>query len=171
MERVRQIMLRSLLVMGLTCAGLAISPTTSRAQFFGYGGYGYSPYAFGAAYPGFGYGGLPNWGYGYGFGGFGFPFGVTGYPQLATPFNAYQGVGPYGYAAYGYGYPIGAYANPYFGLGLSPLGVQSAVTERYLLGNPGYRYRAPTYVRGYGPVRSSGGNVVRSAPAAIPGAR
>jgi len=62
-------------------------------------------------------------GYGYGMGGYGFPgIGIYyGYPAAA---------------AFGYCTPIATspYLNPFFGLGLTPLGVQSYLTEANLLG-------------------------------------
>jgi hypothetical protein len=96
---------------------LAVLTPTSKAQIIGYPGLGYG-------YPGYGYGfmgfGYPGYGYGF-FGGFpayGFDAGF-GYPSYA-----YVPYGPFGPGS----------TNPLFGLGLTPLGVQSALGERYLLG-------------------------------------
>jgi hypothetical protein len=103
-------------------------PTTrAQAQFFG--GYGF---------PGYGYGmgmGFPGYGYGMGYGlgyGFGYPPYSEGYlfngagvtMAVPGPFGVYPGYGSYGYGA----------SNPLFGLGLTPLGVNSAIAERYILG-------------------------------------
>ncbi len=108
---------------------LIAMPNLARAQGFGYGyGYGY-PY-----YGGFGYGGYGYMPYGYG--SYGYPYGGFGYPY-----------GGFTYPAFGYGYlspgiysPYGAMVypnintNPLYGVGLTPLGVQSALIERYVLG-------------------------------------
>jgi hypothetical protein len=97
----------------------------AQAQFMGYG----APGGYGYGYPGYGYGA-----YGVGY----------GYSMYGPIYGAYgpAGLGPNGYTLYGYG--VGWYRNPYFGVGLSPLGVQSALSERYLLGRPApvVRYRA-----------------------------
>ena len=97
---------------------------------YGYGmgyGYGMPAYGYGMGYgygmPGFGYGGVGyGMGYGYGMGGYGFPgTGIYyGYP-------AFAGMG------YG-GLSTSPYLNPYFGVGLTPLGLQSYLTESNLLG-------------------------------------
>ncbi len=99
---------------------------------YGYGyGYGYPAYGYGYGYPMYGY---PAYGYGYGYPAFGYGY---GYPTYGYGYPAY-GVG------YGYGYPAGyaygglpfaaPYLNPLFGVGLSPLGVQSYFVESNLLG-------------------------------------
>jgi hypothetical protein len=138
----------------LSIAALAAAPGSARAQFFGYGGgygfpagygmyggyYGYGYPAYG--YPGFGYGfgnpafgyAFPAYGYGFGFPAYGFGYGY-GFPAYGFP--AY-GVG------FGYGFPAGyaygglpfaaPYLNPLFGVGTSPLGLQSFVTESNLFG-------------------------------------
>jgi hypothetical protein len=105
---------------------LLVPATRSHAQFFGYGNYGYG-------YPGFGYGyGYPPVGYnGYGYGG-GLGFGLgLGY-----------GYNPTSYGYFGNAYPPGLLApiisgvgdtNPLMGVGLTPLGVQSALAEGTLL--------------------------------------
>jgi hypothetical protein len=98
------------------------SAAPAHAQYFGYGGYGYPGFGFGG-YPGFGYGG-----YGLGYGGYGYPgydFGYNGFgfgaPVAGLPYTYYAG----------YNSP---YLNPLFGVGLTPLGAQSALAEIYLLG-------------------------------------
>jgi hypothetical protein len=128
----------------LTVALLACSPREARAQFYGYGGFGFPAYGYGGL--GFGYGGL-----GFGYGGLGFGYGGYGYGGYPASYGyGYPGGG---YGGYNYGYPglgvtsfgvgYGGFSpylvpslnnwNPYFGLGLSPLGVQSAVTETAIM--------------------------------------
>jgi hypothetical protein len=119
-----------------------------RAQFLGYG-YGYPAYGAGYGYGSLGYGGAygyggPGLGYGYGFGDGGYPafggaysFGAPG-PSFVTP---YAPLGIY------YGGPGPGVYNPLFGVGLSPLGVNSALAERYMLGRGVTRYQ-----NGYGTV-------------------
>jgi hypothetical protein len=150
------------------------SATPARAQIMGYpiSPYGYSaPYygGWGGVYPGFGYGGLGYGGIGYGglgYGGIGYGgigYGGLGYGGIGYGGIGYGGVG-YGYPGYGYGYGYPGYGyagygyggyggyplippgifNPLFGLGLSPLGVQSALTERYVLGRGQLVDRTPT---------------------------
>jgi hypothetical protein len=119
------------------------------AQFMAYGGgYGFPAMGYGYGYPGLGYGyDYPGLGYGYApyaYGGFGYGYGY-GYP---------------GYA-YGLGYPGNFYGldnpgfytpglmNPLFGVGLTPLGVQSYQFETRLLGRvprSATRYRPQVYV-------------------------
>ncbi len=92
-------------------------------------------------YPGWGYGGF--YGYpGIGYGGFGY-----GYPMAAVPYGygygygypayAYGGYPGFQYYGFGYGNP-GFYtpglANPLFGVGMTPLGVQSYLYETQILG-------------------------------------
>ncbi len=75
--------------------------------------------SFGYAYPGMGYGGMGYGGMGYGgmgYGGMGYGFGYPGF--------GYGG----GYAGY---YGTG-WRNPMFGVGLTPLGTQSYMTETRL---------------------------------------
>ena len=134
-------------VLALAVLAFAFTPRTCQAQFFGYGGYGfpgygmYGGYAYGYPGMGFGYGGM---GYGYGYpmvGGMGY-----GYPMMGGLGYGYPMMGGYGY---GYGYPYGAgypgfaytgallsnpYSNPLFGVGLTPLGVNSYFTEMNMLG-------------------------------------
>ncbi|AGA28855.1 hypothetical protein [Singulisphaera acidiphila] len=109
---------------------LTVPATRSSAQAYGYG-YGYPGFGYGYGYPGFGYGyGYPSMGYyGYG-GGLGFGLGL-GY-----------GYSPTSYGYFGNAYPPGLQApfisgvgdtNPLMGLGLTPLGVQSALAEGTLL--------------------------------------
>jgi hypothetical protein len=114
-------------------AALPASPVW--AQFLGYG-YGYPSYGFGYGYGWPGYGGAydygyPGLGYGYGLGYGGYPafggaysFGAPG-PSYVTP---YAPLGIYN------GGPGPGVYNPLFGVGLSPLGVNSALAERYTLG-------------------------------------
>lgn len=118
----------------LLVALMFLPATAARAQYFGYGGYGggfaYGYPGYGYGYPGIGYGyGFPGVGYGYGYPGVGYGY---GFPGMSFGYG-------YGYPGYGYGYPgfrpyitagtgPGMY-NPLFGVGLSPLGVQSALAE------------------------------------------
>jgi hypothetical protein len=119
----------------------------------GYGAYGYPGLGYGFGYPALGYGG---YGYGYGYPGLGYGGYGYGYPGLGYGFGGYGfGYGGYAYGA-GYGgltpYTSGFTApgtyNPLFGLGLTPLGVQSALAERYVLGRgltgPGGNVRVVT---------------------------
>ena len=143
-------------VLALALVSFAFTPRTCQAQFFGYGGYGYPGFYGGyGGYGGYGmYGGYGGYGYpmmgGMGYGGFGYPmmggmgYGY-GYPMMGYGYG-YPMMGGYGY---GYGYPFGAgypgfsytgallsnpYTNPLFGVGLTPLGVNSYFTEMNLLG-------------------------------------
>jgi hypothetical protein len=102
-----------------------------------YGGFGFG-------YPGMGWGYPMMGGFGYGFpmmGGYGF-----GNPMMGGFGYGFPMMGGYGY---GYGYPFDAgypgfaytgallsnpYTNPLFGVGLTPLGVNSYYTEMNLLG-------------------------------------
>lgn len=126
----------------LIVAALALASGAANAQFPGYGwGYGFPAYGYGAYASPFGYGMA---GYGYGMPGYGYPgmaygygYGMAGY-GYGMPGYGYPGMG-YGYAdrpAIGYASPITAspYMNPLFGVGLTPLGVQSYLTEANLLG-------------------------------------
>ena len=137
------------MVLGLVLA----SPGLARAQFlggFGYGGWGYGGYG----YPGYGFGGYGvspyMYGYGYGYPAYGMGYGGMGYgyPGMGGFYPGYE----YGYgtlypnitAGYALGYSPGLpyagpamsspYTNPLFGLGLTPLGVQSYFAESNLLG-------------------------------------
>ena len=116
---------------------------------FGFGGYGMSPYAYGYGY-GYGY---PGYGMMYG----GMGYGGMGYGGMGYGYPGFGGFYPaYGYG-YGYGYPYpnitaanvlgyspglpyagpamsSPYTNPLFGLGLTPLGVQSYFAESNTLG-------------------------------------
>jgi hypothetical protein len=144
-------LLRSSRILPLVLILLAVPTATVHAQFFGYGyGYGVPAYGYGYGYPGFGY---PGYGYGYP----GFAAGY-GYPPYGSGFGYYGpgvGVGSFygpgfGFGGYGYGYGFGSF-NPYFGVGLTPLGVDSALTERYIRGGG-----TSGYSSSYGTVPDSG---------------
>ncbi len=79
-----------------------------------------TPQAARAQFPGFGWGGYGYPGMGYGWGGYGYP--GMGYA--------------YGYPGVNYAGPLIAspYANSLFGVGLSPLGVNSYFSEANLMG-------------------------------------
>jgi hypothetical protein len=129
---------------------LIVPAGPTHAQYGGYGygfpGYGYPGFGAGYGYPGFGGGyGYPGFGGGYGYPGFGGGYGSGygygyGYPYYGGGGSFAYGVpgisiavpGPYGPSFYGSPGP-GVY-NPLFGAGLTPLGVNSALTERQLLG-------------------------------------
>jgi hypothetical protein len=137
----------------MVLALLVASPGLARAQFlggwgyggwgyggwgypgYGFGGYGMSPYAFGYGYPayGIGVGGMaygypgfggfyPGYGYGYGYG-YPYPNITTGYALGYSPGLPYAGPAM-----------SSPYTNPLFGLGLTPLGVQSYFAEANMLG-------------------------------------
>jgi hypothetical protein len=108
----------------LVLAVLVALPGLAKAQYGGYGwGYGYPAYGYaGYGYPAYGYAGYGYPAYGYAVPGYGYGTPGFGYGN----FYSYPGFSPYGYSA--------AYANPLFGVGLTPLGVQSALAERNLLG-------------------------------------
>jgi hypothetical protein len=158
MITLRRVLRRSAPLLLITVAVLSATATPARAQFYGYGAYGYPGMAYGypaygmgygygglgSGYGGFGYGGL---GYGYGYPGMGYGYGF-GYPAYGAGFG-FGGVGPwgmgYGYGSPGVGYGYGnlAYGNPYlltglfnplFGVGMTPLGLQSYLYERNVLG-------------------------------------
>jgi len=109
------------------------------AMGYGYGGLGYGGPGYGYGGMGYGYGG-PGYGYGgpgYGYGGMGY-----GYPRVAYGYPAwgrryYRGYGYPAYYGFGYGNP-GFYTpgllNPLFGVGMTPLGVQSYLYETHVLG-------------------------------------
>lgn len=147
---------------------LAVPATTLRAQIFGYGGYGYGYPGFGYGYPGFGYG-YPGFGYGYGFGYPGFGYGGYGFGYGGPGVTIAGPYAPYGYP-YGYGgYGPGA-LNPLFGLGLTPLGVNSALTERYLLGRGTAGYSS-SYGAVPNPGAVSGGIGTGTVTTPLPGTR
>jgi hypothetical protein len=130
---------------------------------YGYGGMGYGGYGGFGGYGGMGYGyggfgGYGGMGYGYGYPGMGYGYGF-GYPPYAAAYG-FGGIGPwgmgYGYGSPGLGYGYGnlAYGNPYlltglfnplFGVGMTPLGLQSYLYERNVLG----RGLTTGYSRGY----------------------
>ena len=115
---------------------MLMSTGKAGAQYLGYGWGGAYP-GMGFGYPGVGFG-YPGMGYGYAGAGYAYPGWGYGYP----------GIG-YGYPAFGYGlaypgpvyvagypspYNWGGYWNPLFGVGLTPLGVQSFSYETRVLG-------------------------------------
>jgi hypothetical protein len=108
----------------------------------GYGGLGSSGGGFGGV-GGLGYGGLGYGGFGYGYPGYGgFGYGYPGYGGYGYDGLGYGGYGYGGVSALGgVGYPGISGLNPYFGFGLSPLAVQSAIVERNVLGRttPAYQ--------------------------------
>ena len=120
----------------LAVAILLLSTAPAHAQFPAYGGGG-----MGFAYPGWGYGGFygyPAMGYGYGGMGYGYPMmgggyygGYGGHPMFGYGYPGFR------YYGFGYGNP-GFYTpglmNPLFGVGLTPLGVQSYMYETQVLG-------------------------------------
>ncbi|HZW30226.1 MAG TPA: hypothetical protein VFF52_05920 [Isosphaeraceae bacterium] len=118
------------LTLGLTI--LLLSTEKAGAQ--------YPIYGFGYGYPGMGYG-YPGMGYGFAGMGYGFAGMGYGYPGMGYGYPGY-GYGPgaglaYPGAVYGFGYPgpyAWGYGNPLFGVGLSPLGVQSYLYETRVLG-------------------------------------
>jgi hypothetical protein len=127
----------------LAVAVLLVSSQEAQAQFPAFGGggmaVGYPFFGYGYGFPGmgYGYGGL---GYGYPIGGYGIgPYGVGGYGYGGMGFGMGYGPFGYGFGGYGYGYPD-IYAqtsplyNPLFGVGLTPLGAQSYMTETQLFG-------------------------------------
>jgi hypothetical protein len=146
MNRTNERMVRSARAVVLALAILALPSTAARAQVIGYGGFGYGSPGFG--YGGYGYG-SPGFGYDGGYGSPGFGYGGYGYGyNFAIP-----GYG-YGFPGYNLGVPqfispnLGTgYANPLFGLGLSGLGVQSALAEQILLGRGDQGLAG--YARGY----------------------
>jgi hypothetical protein len=132
-------------VAALVVLTLATTPQTARAQFPGYGwGFG----GMGYGYPAFGYGmygspyGMYGSPYGFGYPGGGFGYGAMGYGYGIPGYGyGYPGLG-YG-MGYGYGYwaPALAYGNfnPLFGVGLTPLAVESYNIETNVLGRRQYR--------------------------------
>src|SRR4051812_34605090 len=101
---------RSSRSLSLVLSFLVLSTTPVRAQFVGYG---YGIPAYGYAFPAYGYG-YPAFA-SYGYPGFGYGFYGSGFFYTGPAVNA-----GFGGLGYGYGYP-----NPYFGVGLTPLGVNS----------------------------------------------
>lgn len=124
-------------ILGLACLVSVVPAAHARAQVFGYGGYGgYPGYGYGYAVPGVGIG-APGLGFGYGYGfppggyyGYGGAVGFGGGLGFAYP--------PTSYGYFGNAYPPGLLpplvsgvgdTNPLMGVGLTPLGVQSALAE------------------------------------------
>jgi hypothetical protein len=129
MHRMRRLLCSAPILAAL--AFLFQGASSAHAQF--YGGYGYSPYG-GAGY-GNGPGGYPYTLGGYGNYGYGAGFGAANavYPPYMYGYPAYGFPPGYGLGM-GYGWTGPGSSNPLFGLGLTPLGVQSALSERSLLG-------------------------------------
>jgi hypothetical protein len=114
----------------------------------GYGGMGYGGMGYGGmGYGGMGYGGMGYGGMGYG----GMGYGGMGYGGVGYGMG-YGGMG-YGGMGYGAGY-AGFYGtgwnNPMFGVGLTPLGTQSYMTETRLFNRTPRvtRYYYPSAYRG-----------------------
>jgi hypothetical protein len=158
MSRIKRFFAEPARTLFLALTLLALLPGVASAQFlaggFGYGGWGYGGYG----YPGYGFGGYGvspyafgyGYGYGYGYPAYGMAYGGIGY--------GYPGFGGF-YPGYGYGYGTlypnitaanvlgyspglpyagpalsSPYTNPLFGVGLTPLGVQSYFAESNMLG-------------------------------------
>jgi len=112
---------------------------------------GPAPAALGYPMYGYGYGGM---GYGYGYPAYGYGFGYPGpigygfgYPWGAYPTTGYgggvapgYGLGYYGIQQFTYG---SAYSNPLYGQGLTPLGIQSALSENALIRGSAGAQRSP----------------------------
>ena len=142
-------------------AALLCTAGTAHAQWgygmpgFGYGmgygygmpGYGYGMLGYGMGYgmgygygmPGFGYGmgygyGMPGFGYGMGYG-YGMPFYGYGMGAWGNPGLGFYWGSP-GFGVFGSGSPLvnSPYLNPLFGVGMTPLGLQSYLVETNLLG-------------------------------------
>ena len=110
-------MVVALALVAVLAVGLGAS--SASAQYYNPPGFGFgNPPGIGYGYPGMGYGG-----YGYGYPGLGFGYGGFAY-----------GAGYGGLTPYTSGFTAPGTYNPLFGLGLTPLGVQSAMAERYVLG-------------------------------------
>ena len=146
-----------ILALTLALAFVALPASTVHAQFVG-GGFPGMGGGFGGGFPGMGGGfgggfpgmgggfgyGYPGMGGGFGYGGFGMGGGF-GYGGLGMGGGfGYGGLGNYG-PIYGYGGPGPGVFNPLFGVGLTPLGVNSALTERVMFGRG-----TASYPRGYG---------------------
>jgi hypothetical protein len=172
MQRLRKRLEGTARVLALAAVIVVVSAGSSRAQYLGYGsGWG------GYGYPGFGLGGYGLGGYGLGgYGGFGYPavgfanygFGYPGFGYGYPGFGFGYGYPGFGFGGFSYGYgsaysgltPYSLYLdtpgsyNPLFGLGMTPLGVQSAIAERYVLGRgltgPGGNVRVVNPVPGAG---------------------
>jgi len=124
------------LILALTI--LLVSSGTASAQFPAYGGGGMA-----VGYPGWGYGGFygyPAMGYGgfYGYPGMGYGYGGIGYGGMGYGYGGIAyGYPGFQYYGFGYGNP-GFYTpglmNPLFGVGMTPLGVQSYMYETQVLG-------------------------------------
>jgi hypothetical protein len=128
--------------MGYGGMGMGYGGFSYPGMGYGYGlgmpGYGYPALGYG----GMGYGGMGYGGMGYGYGGMGY-----GYPMMGYGYGmGYGGMG-YGFGGMGYGYGFPGYGmgygnpyalsglfNPLFGVGMTPLGLQSYLYERNVLG-------------------------------------
>ena len=116
---------------------LATSTASARGQFLGgmgmggmgyggMGGMGYGGMVYGGGgFGGYGYGGpFVGNGFGFGYPGFGVPFAAFPYPVATGNGNFYTGPGSF---------------NPFFGMGLTPLGVDSFLGEMSLRRPPAAR--------------------------------
>jgi hypothetical protein len=144
MRKLRQCLGRLGWASVLAAAILLVSSAPAHAQFPAYGGGGLAvgyP-GWGMGYGGMGYGGMGYGGMGYGgmgYGGMG--YGGMGYGGMGYGGMGYGGIG-YGYPGftyYGFGYGNPGFytpglANPLFGVGMTPLGVQSYLYETQVLG-------------------------------------
>ena len=132
---------------------------SSKAQLYGgYGGMGYGGFG-GMGYGGFGGMGYGGFGGGYGgfggigYGGFGGGYGGFGYGGFGSGFGGFgggfgAGYGNYGVGGYGYGYPFyppGFAGYQALSTGLTPLAVQSAISENVLLNGGGLPYGYSRY--------------------------
>jgi hypothetical protein len=141
MNRLRRLFLRCAPILVVTVALLGFGARPAEAQYYGYGYPGYGggfgmggyPYALGGYGNGVGLGGYGYGvgGYGYGIGGYGYGSYPAGYQYGYTPFlgsiPGYNMGMPYGWTGPGSW-------NPLFGVGTTPLAVESALTERYMFG-------------------------------------
>src|SRR5258708_4988758 len=132
MNQLRSLLLRSTPIFVVSLALLAAGVQSVKAQYFGSG---YPGYGYGSGYPGYGYGGYGGYGvagYPYMLGAYGYGSGL--YPGYTYGYTAFNGVIP----GYNMGMPYGWTGpgswNPLFGVGTTPLAVESALTERYMIG-------------------------------------
>ena len=122
-------LLRKVALGFLVIGGTLVAARPSEAQFIGSSSGSNSrhaaPFSLGVG-PGFGYGYGNGFGGGYGGAGVAYPPYLYGYPAYGYPPGYGLGMG--------YGWTGPGSSNPLFGVGMTPLGVQSALSERYLLG-------------------------------------